>query len=97
MTQKITREESSSINPYALEVGPGRTFKISFSDYSNKKWKSSSAARSRRDTLVGGGRYIGMVNGKTRNFGMVGGTIQVRRPRVFETSMKEKSSLMAKR
>jgi hypothetical protein len=44
--QKITREESSSINPYeALESWARATFKISFSDDSNKKWKSSSGAR----------------------------------------------------
>jgi len=81
--QESTREETSSINPYeALESWA----RANVQDFIQKLLEEEIDAfigRGKSERHVGSGKRVYRNgHGKTRNFGMMGGTVQVRRPRV---------------
>jgi putative transposase len=83
--QKNTRQESSSINPYdALETW-ARAKVQDFIQRLLEEEVNEFIGRSKSQRHIGSGRRVYRNgHGKTRNFGMMGGTIQVHRPRVRE-------------
>jgi putative transposase len=81
--QKITHEENSSINPYEALESWARANVQDFIQRLLEHELDEFIGRAKSERHVGSGRRVYRNrHGKIRNFGMMGGTIQVRRPRV---------------
>lgn len=95
MRQESTREESSSINPYeALESWA----RANVQDYIQKLLEEEIEAfigRAKSQRHIGSGRPVYRNgHGKTRSFAMMGGTVQLRRPRVRNAEERFESRIL---
>jgi len=81
--QQSTRQESSSINPYEALESWARANVQDFIQKLLEEEMDAFIGRAKSERHVGSGqRVYRNGHGKTRNFGMMGGTVQLRRPRV---------------
>ena len=95
MKQKTTRKESASINPYEALESWARANVQDFIQRLLEQEVEEFVGRAKSQRYVGSGRpTYRNGHGKTRNFGMMGGTIQVRRPRVRNSEERFESRIL---
>jgi transposase-like protein len=93
--QKITREESSSINPYEALESWARANVQDFIQRLLEQEVEEFIGRAKSARHVGSRRRVYRNgHGKIRNFGMIGGTIQVRRPRIRNSEERFESRIL---
>jgi putative transposase len=92
--EQTTREESSSINPYEALESWARANVQDFIQRLLEEEVEEFIGRAKSERPVGAGRRVYRNgHGKTRNLGM-GGTIQVRRPRVRRAEERFESRIL---
>jgi putative transposase len=93
--QQTTREESSSINPYEALESWARANVQDFIQRLLEQEIDEFIGRAKSERHIGSGRRVYRNgHGKIRNFGMIGGTIQVRRPRVRNAEERFESRIL---
>jgi putative transposase len=93
--QQNTREESSSINPYEALESWARANVQDFIQGLLEQEVNEFIGRLKSERHIGPGcRVYRNGHGKIRNFGMMGGTIQVRRPRIRNSEERFESRLI---
>jgi len=93
--QKSTPEESTSINPYEAVESWARANVQGFIQRLLEQEVEEFVGRAKSKRHVGWGRPIYRNgHGRTRNFGMLGGTIQVRRPRIRNSEERFESRIL---
>ena len=95
MRQQNTREESPSINPYEALESWARANVQDFIQRLLEQEVNEFIGRVKSERHIGSGRRVYRNgHGKIRNFGMIGGTIQVRRPRVRNSEERFESRIL---
>jgi putative transposase len=93
--QQNTREESPSINPYEALESWARANVQDFIQGLLEQEVNEFIGRVKSERRVGPGRRVYRNgHGKTRNFGMMGGTIQIRRPRIRNSEERFESRII---
>ena len=95
MKQQNTREESSSINPYEALESWARANVQDFIQSLLEQEMEEFVGRTKSERHVGSGRRVYRNgHGKIRNFGMMGGTVELRRPRVRNAEERFESRII---
>lgn len=95
MKQQNTREETASINPYEALESWARAKVQDFIQGLLEQEVNEFIGRLKSERHAGPGRRVYRNgHGKTRNFGMMGGTIQIRRPRVRNSEDRFESRII---
>jgi len=95
MKQQSTREETSSINPYEALESWARANVQDFIQKLLEEEMDAFIGRAKSERHVGSGKRVYRNgHGKSRNFGMMGGTVQVRRPRVRNAEERFESRIL---
>ena len=95
MKQQNTREESSSINPYEALESWARANVQDFIQSLLEQEMEEFVGRTKSERHVGSGRRVYRNgHGKIRNFGMMGGTVELRRPRLRNAEERFESRII---